>query len=128
MDVFDIWNRVKKKTSTSKRTVYVKERDVVFVRLGKNIGHEQDGRGDYFLRPVVVLKKFNNRLFWAVPLTTQEKQSEYYILITNINNRQNWAIWSQLRLLDTARVGKKIGVLNTSDFKIIKKAITESLG
>ena len=81
MSIFDLWNQVKRSLGKTKREVYVKERDVVFLKLGKNVGHEQDGVGKNFLRPVLVIKKFNNRLFWGVPLTKKEKNSPYYFYL-----------------------------------------------
>lgn len=127
MNVFEFWNRVKQQTEGSKKVVYVKERDILFMRLRKNIGHEQDGAGEYFLRPVLVLKKFNNRLFWGTPLTTKNKSSKYCFSIGNFNGRLNWVVWSQLRIFDTKRAGKKLGVLPEIQFVAIKKIIAENL-
>jgi mRNA interferase MazF len=45
--------------------------------LGENIGHEENGKGDKFLRPVVILKKFNHRIFYAIPTSTQNKNNKY---------------------------------------------------
>ena len=40
--------------------------------LGANVGFEQDGIGEDFLRPVLILRKFNVYMFWALPLTKLE--------------------------------------------------------
>ena len=39
-----------------------------------NIGYEQDGSGNDFIRPVVIIRKFNNEIFWGVPLTKTRKK------------------------------------------------------
>ena len=127
MNVFDLWNQIKKTLGTKNREVYVQERDVVFLKLGKNVGHEQDGVGDNFLRPVVVVKKFNNRLFWGVPLTTQGKESPFYFKLTSYHKRDGWALISQGKACDTVRIKHKIGRLNQQEFVQLKRAISKIL-
>ena len=48
------------------------------MRMGLNIGYEQDGKGEDFLRPVLILKKFNKRVFLGIPLTKIKKDSHFY--------------------------------------------------
>lgn len=127
MNVFDLWNQIKKTLGTKNREVYVQERDVVFLKLGKNVGHEQDGAGDKFLRPVLVVKKFNNRLFWGVPLTSQNKNNPYHFALGTIKGKKNWAILSQGKTFDTARIQHKIARLDTTYFQAVKKAIAKVL-
>ena len=73
---FDIWNDVKKKIQDKKdaKQKFPKEREVWMSSLGKNIGYEQNGSGDQFSRPVLIIKKFNNQMFWAIPLSTKQKK------------------------------------------------------
>ena len=35
------------------------EREVWFLKIGVNVGYEQDGNGKEYLRPAIILKKFN---------------------------------------------------------------------
>ena len=58
------------------------EGEVWFCALGVNVGFEQDGRGESFLRPIVVIKKFNQEVFWGLPLTKRQKQGQYYFSFT----------------------------------------------
>jgi mRNA-degrading endonuclease toxin of MazEF toxin-antitoxin module len=37
-------------------------------------GREQIGRLQNFSRPILVIKKFNNWIFWVVPLSTKQKR------------------------------------------------------
>ena len=41
----------------------ISEGQVYWCLLGENIGFEQNGKGDYFRRPVLIFKKFNNNVF-----------------------------------------------------------------
>ena len=56
MEKFDEWNEVKKQTSKKKRTVYIKPREIFWVKIGQNIGDEEFGKGKDFLRPVIVVR------------------------------------------------------------------------
>ncbi len=77
MKKFDEWNEVKKKIE-SKKSVYTKEGEIYYASLGENIGFEQNGKGDIFLRPIVVYKKFGKDSILAMPLSTRVKNKEHY--------------------------------------------------
>ena len=77
MEKFDKWNDIKKQISTYENRPNFSEREIWYCNLGLNIGDEQNGKGDKFLRPVVVFRKFNKKLFWAIPLTKNIKNSDY---------------------------------------------------
>lgn len=124
---FDEWNIVKKTTHKIKKRVYFKERDIFYIRIGENIGFEQSGKGEMFLRPVIILKKFNNDFFMGVPLTTTIKEGKYYFSFEFTTKKSN-AILSQIRPFDVKRVKHKIGVINKEDFKKIKEKISNLYG
>jgi hypothetical protein len=42
--VFNQWNEQKKNVEKSKKQVFFKERDVFYLRCGKNVGFEQNGK------------------------------------------------------------------------------------
>lgn len=73
MKDFDNWNEIKKKTSKDNTYRGFKEREIFYAKIGKNIGFEQNGTGNKFIRPILILKKFNRSLFYAIPLSTTEK-------------------------------------------------------
>src|ERR1017187_10345231 len=72
---FDRWNRIKKATDAADEAarLYFREGEIWWVRLGKNIGYETDGKSREFTRPVIILKKYNQYSFLALPLTTASK-------------------------------------------------------
>jgi mRNA interferase MazF len=57
MKKFNEWNEVKKEIDTREKSIIFKERDVFWVSIGENIGYEQNGKGEIFSRPVVIVKK-----------------------------------------------------------------------
>ena len=53
--------------------IFFHEREVWWCTIGSNVGFEQDGKGEKFARPVLIFKKFNKEIFWALPLSTKIK-------------------------------------------------------
>lgn len=120
---FNKWNEVKKGVESENILVGFKNRDIFYMNMGKNIGYEQDGKGENFVRPVVVVKGFNKDIFFGIPLSTKLKEGKFYYqfsfkkqdeVVTNI------ALLSQMRLFSTKRLLNKIGVISTEDFKNLK--------
>ena len=81
-DEFNNWNAQKQNSHFEKQRPFFHEQEIWFCALGANIGFEQDGRGERFLRPVLILKKFNNEICWALPMTKNIKEGKYYITIS----------------------------------------------
>jgi len=125
--LFNAWNRVKKWLAGVEKIVFFHGREVWFVRLGKNLGFEQDGKGADFRRPVIILKKINRHCFLAVPLTSREKTGKYYFPVSEIRGRKNTAILSQVRLIDARRLIHRIGVIPKTEFCELKQKIAEMI-
>ena len=87
MSSFDVWNELKKRIEAEDHSPdkFPKEREVWMSSVGKNIGFEQNGSGENFSRPVLIVKKFNNHMFWAVSLSTKQKTFDFYFNYTDPN-------------------------------------------
>lgn len=107
--------------------LFFKEREVWWVALGANIGFEQDGKGEEFRRPVLILKKFNQFVLLVVPLTTKIKNNKYYFPINIRDGTERMAIISQIRLIDTKRLIDKLARIDDDSFTKIKNAIKAML-
>lgn len=123
---FQKWHYEKIVVHNDKERPFFHEREVWFCSLGENIGFEQDGSGDDFLRPIIVIKKFNHEIFWCIPLTTKMKSGDHYFSFT-LNNKTSTAIMSQLRLVDAKRLHYKIGTILKTDFEDVKRKIRQFL-
>ena len=123
IELFEKWNILKQKSNFDKKIIGIKERDILFVKMGQNIGYEQDGKGEEFLRPVIVFKKFNRNMFLGIALTTQKKENKYHFEFSYVNKSKksiiNSAILSQVKMYDTKRVKYKSGMINIEDFKVM---------
>ncbi len=107
---FDSWNVLKKKIETEISPIdkYPKEGEVWMSSVGKNIGFEQNGSGDNFSRPVLIIKKFNNHMFWSIPLSTKQKDFDFYYNYTDTNNQAVSAILAQMKLMSIKRLKRKL--------------------
>ena len=117
---FDSWNILKKKLDENKKSPFFKARDVWWCSIGLNVGDEENGKSQFFSRPVLVIRKFNSRLFLGLPLTTQVKENKYYHKIT-FKNAQQCAMMSQLRILESRRMRSRMGDLPKGQFEEILK-------
>lgn len=118
------WHNKKSELNKKEHNVFFHEREIWFCYLGLNIGYEQNGDNKYFLRPVLILKKFNDRLFFGIPLTSSKKQeNKFYHKFNYIKDIESVAIISQARILDTKRLSHLSGYIKIEDFNKIKEKL-----
>ena len=110
MQDFDQWNILKQKIEAEENdpNKFPKEGEVWMSVLGKNIGYEQNGSGDNFSRPVLIIKKFNNHMFWAVALSTKQKDFDFYFNYNDPQNQKVSVILAQLKLVSIKRLKRKL--------------------
>ena len=110
MNEFDSWNELKKKIEIEVDIPdkFPKVGEVWMSNLGKNIGFEQNGSGNGFSRPILIIKKFNNHMFWAVPLSTKQKIFDFYFNYTDQNGMHVSAVLAQMKLISIKRLKRKM--------------------
>lgn len=123
MNDFDKWNILKQNTNFFRKNKMYHAGDVWWCRLGRNIGYEQNGAGENFERPVLVIKGFNKNVCLILPLTTKRKKGKFYFDIGLVGIKVNFAILSQIRLIDTKRLVNQCGFVDENILSEIKKAI-----
>lgn len=119
------WTKLKIKLhlSNKEKEIYFRKREIWWVSLGANIGHEQEGKHDNFERPVLILRKFNKHLLWAVPLTSKTKENNPYYYQFQLNDEVSAVILSQLRVLSSKRLIRRIGMFPEEDYGKIREEI-----
>jgi mRNA interferase MazF len=120
---FAAWMNSKSAIDKKGQRVFFHEREIWFCHLGANVGFEQDGKGTNFGRPVIVFRKFNKSVFWAVPLTTRPKSGKFYLPIDLRDGMSRMAILSQLRLMDAKRLYQKIGTIDHATHRALEDAV-----
>ena|SRR3990167_8008531 len=126
MKDFDRWNKVKKKTNAEKPRFYT-VREVWWCRVGVNVGTEQDGKGEWYARPCVILRGFGPDACLVVPLTTSPRDHALRIPVGLVEGVEARANLSQIRVVDTRRLEAKIGFLAESIFSKVRKAARDML-
>lgn len=129
MKDFNRWNELKKKIDDEKAILgnFPKEGEVWMAEVGLNIGCEQNGSEDSFTRPVLIVKKFNNSMFWVVPLSTKQKSLDFYFNFTDQNNQRVSAILAQMKLASAKRLKRDIYIIPQELFLEIRQKLKEFL-
>jgi mRNA interferase MazF len=118
------WWKINVLLRGSTSTRLFKEAEIWWCSIGINVGVEIFGKGPDFARPVIIFKKFNTYSFLGIPLTTQLKEGAWYIPIS-FSGKERRAILSQIRVLDTRRLLRKMGTLAGEDFQNIQNRFIE---
>ena len=119
---FDKWNERKKEINEETPNFY-HEREIRWCSLGINIGFEQDGTSIDYRRPVLIVKGFSRNVCLIIPLTTSTKKNKYHLSVGTVENKEAFAILSQIKLVYTKRLHDRLTILDKEKFEEIKKSI-----
>lgn len=97
-------------------TFYFYEREIWWASLGKNIGHEIDGKNKEFSRPVLVLKRYSSTMALVLPLTTQLKPDKQFQFQIIVNNELMAILLEQPKTISSKRFSKKITKIDLQIF------------
>lgn len=124
---FDQWNEIKKAIHHDENAKFYHEREVWWCSLGVNVGFEQDGSGDEYRRPVLILKGLSGQTCLAIPLTTSTNRHRLRPSVGLVEGQEARALLSQMRIIDTKRLVRKIGYIEHDAFEQIRKAAKDML-
>jgi len=125
-DDYDRWNELKKQLNNTQKNINVKNGNIYLLSVGKNIANEVYGKGEIFLRPVLVLKKLGHNYFLGIPLTSKTKNGSYFFAFT-YKDKASYAMFNQTRTFTTNRILKYHGKMRIDDFKTLKRKFEEFL-
>ena len=129
--LFDLWNTMKKQLCDRENNhCHIKPREIWFVKMGLNIGNEQNGKTE-FNRPVLVIKKVGNMFFTIAMTSKGKKKNMFYHHFNNVHYIQkhvfyidkSFGILSQARSLDQKRFEEKIGIVDKDEFNFVKQKL-----
>lgn len=98
--------------------------EIWWCSLGANIGDEEDGKNELFERPVLVLRKYNKKVFFGLPMTSNLKRTKFHFAVS-IDEVERSVILSQCRTLSSNRLQRRIYKLNDNVFAGIEKAYVD---
>lgn len=130
---FDGWHPVKKRIEVDCKVPTIRQREIWWCSIGINIGVEQDGKNDLYERPVLVVRKFNNRHFMGIPLTTQLKafplrHTVFYGSGKKSSIIEAQALLSHMRSYDAMRLTRHVARLGTEQFNELMVGVRNMLG
>lgn len=120
MKNFDTWNKEKKNLeNVGHDTLAFHEREIWWCSIGFNLGDEQDGKNELFERPILVLKKFNNKIAWVLPMSAKPKDGIHYHSLEH-EEKKFTVILSQLRLISVKRFRRFVRKISPHQFSLIQ--------
>ncbi len=119
MKDFYAWNEKKIKLDGYKKYKHPKERAIWWCSIGMNVGTEIYGKGEYYVRPVVILNAEIGESFIGIPLTSKIKSGKYCCVVRVKERKLSTALIHQIRNFDKRRLIKKIGILESENYKKI---------
>ena len=84
LERFTNWLKLKFQIHNKTSRPSFKEKEIWWSNFGQNVGDEENGKGEFFMRPVLVIKKFNSHLALVVPTSRQLKDNPFYIQIKEL--------------------------------------------
>jgi len=119
-NLFNIWNKQKQKIHNQSIARDFSDGEIWWAHLGQNIASEIYGKGEDFLRPVIIVRKVFTDACLIIPLTSNSKNGSYYFTF-NFKNKPQCALLHQIRYLDAKRLHHKYGNMLHSDFSQLKE-------
>jgi len=121
---FNSWNVKKQEIHFSDRTdkMYFKEGQIWWCSVGQNVGSESFGKGENFMRPILIVKKLSSDLCIALPLTSKKKTGTWFEYI-NFEGEEICVLLYQIRIFNKKRFQRKIGELDQKDFLRVKEKL-----
>lgn len=114
----------KQKIHETGREWQFREKEIWWMAIGENIGTEVNGKGDDFLRPVLIIRKYGPKGFFGVPLTSQEHIGIWYANFET-NGKKQCALLSQAGSFCSYRLYNSIGRITEKDFEIVLQKLRE---
>ena len=124
---FKKWHALKSEIDTHQRTLLYHEQEIWWCSLGANVGVETDGKSDLFERPVIIFRRFNEDMFWGLPMTSQSKIKKPFYSAITFHDHEQIVILSQIRVLSSKRLIRRLGKLSDNQFAILEKSFEEFL-
>ena len=124
---FDSWNGLKKKINLKEISdnFNFHEGDIWWTSFGLNVGSEIDGKHETFERPVLILKYISRDVVCVLPLTSRPFDGSRYHFKVNYEDNEGYVIFSQVKVISSKRLLRKVSKISKSQFAEVKKNFTK---
>ena len=123
---FSAWNNLKQALHNSAFSqLSYHEREIWWCALGANIGSEDDGKNEYFERPVLIFRKFGGKISWVIPISSQPCVEDRFQCSILIQGMKRTARIHQMRLISHKRLLRYMDYISMYDFTRIRKMFAD---
>ncbi|MDR1088998.1 MAG: type II toxin-antitoxin system PemK/MazF family toxin [Coriobacteriales bacterium] len=105
-----------------------KKGEIWVCNVGENVGHENDGKGVQYTRPVLIIQKYGNMSCPVLPLSATQRRGYYYFPFDGHSGKTSVALLTQSRIVDASRLRRKIGYVDKNVFVEIQERLKQVLG
>jgi mRNA interferase MazF len=122
------WTKIKEFLHFKKNPPSFNEQEIWWANIGENIGHEENGKDARFVRPFIIIKKFNKDILFGVPCSSVLKESKYYYKISvEMIDFETVALLSQARTISSKRLVRLIDKVGSGSFRELKTALSKAI-
>lgn len=102
-----------------------KEGEIWWCIFGENIDVGLNGKQQFFLRPVLVFKKYNKHSFYGIPLTSRVKRIGSWYVHFVFREKEQVAVLNQSRSFSSSRLYERMGMMTRGDMLKVRKGLEE---
>ncbi|MDR0199493.1 MAG: type II toxin-antitoxin system PemK/MazF family toxin [Streptococcaceae bacterium] len=104
---FDKWIEDKKYLNNKRLSKHVRKGQIWWASLGVNVGVEIDGKKNHFERPVLIIKKIDEKSAFVIPLTSTIRENDNRFVVYKLDGVEKSAAIAQARMIDTKRLSRR---------------------
>jgi len=120
---FDSWNLAKQSIEVrSYSSPHIDVGEVRWASFGVNVGSEIDGKGEFFVRPCLILSVIGSKRAIVLPITSKIKTDEGYMSI-EVAGRTDTLCINQIRSISQKRIYRRIGKISKVRLIEIRKEV-----
>ena len=123
-EMFTNWSNLKFFLHNCGKKPTINEGEIWWAAVGRNIGIEINGKDKMYSRPVLVLHKFSDEGFLAIPLTSQNHSGSWYTKFA-FKGEVSSAALAQVRTMSVSRLYDYMGILPEHELERIRGKFIE---
>ena len=120
---YNKWNEKKKTIEfAQEKKILFKEGEIWWCSIGINVGNEVFGKGEYYSRPVLIIKKLSHNSAIILPLSSKAREGTWFTEIL-IQEEKNWVMLNQIRMTHSKRLIDRLCTIKEEDFTKVRKEL-----
>ncbi len=113
------WAKVAEEVEGRERASFYKSGVVYWTNLGVNVGSGEDGKGERFTRPALLLAMLNKTQALVAPITSQKKNGANYRDVV-VAGKLEYLLFDQIRTLDVKCLERVVDEIDAATLKRLR--------